>query len=168
MSRVLVCGPESSGTRAVTRLLLEGGAAREPGIEDLPGCEDLALYPAWPGRGPLAVHRSLPYGGGWPSLDSVALAYRVQRLVAVARPTWALGPSQVAQGRVAAVGEADANAVAAYACLFSWARASGAPTALATLDGLADPRARRWLLRWCGLDETKDHRIVHQDWRHLT
>ena len=63
MNAYLVLGPESSGTRMMTRLLMAAGCQGDGGHEQhwddaLP--EDVS---------PIVWRRSLPHGGEWPSLD---------------------------------------------------------------------------------------------------
>ncbi len=63
MNAYLVLGPESSGTRMMTRLLLAAGCIGDGGHEQrwderLPD-----------GETPIVWRRSLPHGGDWPSID---------------------------------------------------------------------------------------------------
>lgn len=61
----LVIGPESSGTKMMTRFLLDAGCSRlaEQGY--------LGNYPVYDGTRNLVVHRSMPYAGKWESMPEL-------------------------------------------------------------------------------------------------
>lgn len=68
MNGFLVIGPESSGTRLVTRLLISAGVYGDDGhVQRLDRDGAIERAPTLP----FVVRRSLPHGGGWPDLFSL-------------------------------------------------------------------------------------------------
>lgn len=103
----LVLGPESSGTKLLTQCLISVGCAgsesdEQPWDISLDGTPDIIVW-----------RRSLPHGGGWPNLNEmlVLLSRRgyVARVFGVIRNQYCTAKSQVRQGHVSSVGEADVN-----------------------------------------------------------
>lgn len=68
----LVLGPESSGTRMMTRLLMESGCVGDGDHEQR---WDTGLPT---GQTPIVWRRSLPHGGEWPSIDLMTHRLREQ------------------------------------------------------------------------------------------
>lgn len=115
MSRdaVLVLGPESSGTRLMTRILIAAGCHGQDGHHQE---WDRALPED--GRAPIVWRRSFPHGGQWP--DIVAMSHQLRqrgyvvKAVVLAREPQALERSQVAAGHVGTVEEARWHLQRAY------------------------------------------------------
>lgn len=103
---VFVLGPESSGTRLMTRLLIRAGcvgnASHEQGF-------DAAGLPAPDGRD-VVWRRSLPHGGAWPDvremIDAAAALGYEPRVVFMHRDVSALIASQLAAPHVKTEAEA--------------------------------------------------------------
>lgn len=113
---ILVTGPEGSGTRLLTRLVIECGYAGDAG--HVQRWDDLNFPPA---KHPIVFRRSLPHGGSWPDLDDIlgrwmALGYE-PLVLATAREPVALARSQVAAGHVSSEDEARRHIYAAYAAV---------------------------------------------------
>lgn len=100
MARVLlVLGAEASGTRLVTRLLINAGALGDGGHDQRWDTEALPAP-----RCNLAWRRSLPHKKSWPELDALAdkaaeAGYDLAAVVVVREPT-ATKASQVRAGHV--------------------------------------------------------------------
>ena len=115
MSReaVLVLGPESSGTRLITRILIAAGCHGQDGHQQewdraLPG----------DGRSPLVWRRSFPHGGRWPDVATMVHRLRQRgyavKAVILAREPQALERSQLRAGHVGDVEEARRRIQEAY------------------------------------------------------
>lgn len=92
MNAYLVLGPESSGTRMMTKLLIAAGCIGD-GDHEQRWDEHLPE-----GETPIVWRRSLPHGGEWPSLDLMThrlreRSYRVHAVV-MARDWTAVARSQ--------------------------------------------------------------------------
>lgn len=115
----LVVGPESSGTRLVTRLLIDAGCHGsdkhfgqpfDSGIPDAP--PDLAVW-----------RRSVPHNHRWPNITRMVnllrnRGYSVQMIVTT-RDWYAMIQSQVKAGHVTNMHHAYANLQRAYTHIFS-------------------------------------------------
>ncbi len=95
----LVLGPESSGTRLMTRLLLAAGCLGDP---DHTQRFDTALPPA--NGQPLVWRRSVPHAHQWPDIGDLVQqlsgAGYVTQAIVMNRTWWALLPGQVGTGHV--------------------------------------------------------------------
>jgi len=113
----LVLGPESSGTRLWTRILMMCGCYGDGGHSQR--LDSLAL----PDEPLLVWRRSLPHAKQWPNVQAMARKlregrYTVHALVCM-RDWWALLRSQVRNGHVESVEDAATNAQEAYRRIFA-------------------------------------------------
>jgi hypothetical protein len=69
----LVTGPESSGTKLVTRLFVESGCWGDYGHEQRLDAyvEGRSRWPVPSGEKAVVFRRSVPHGGGWPDLAEI-------------------------------------------------------------------------------------------------
>jgi hypothetical protein len=112
---VLVVGPESSGTRLLTRVLIEGCGLR--GDYDHEQRWDHAL-PRYDGSS-IVWRRSYPHFGHWPSLVALwdrltSAGYADVRALITVRARYATVSSQLAAPHVRSAREADSNIQSAY------------------------------------------------------
>ena len=120
--RVLVAGPESSGTKLLTQLINEAGGE--------------------------AIHLSMPYGGGprpgfvdWPDLDSA----QADVVVISARDPYALICSQIENEHVDSEAWSLRRIQEAYRRIFAWLTVSGLPFFVIPYEALVlqpDAKAR--------------------------
>ena len=99
----LVLGPESSGTRLATRILIANGCIGDDG--------HVQRYDPWhlPGRWPVVIRRSLPHGGQWPDVVRMIRALTEHGevgIVITVRERTATIASQLANGHVRTVADA--------------------------------------------------------------
>lgn len=144
---ILVMGPESTGTRLATRLLLAGGCQGDGDHvqrfdELLPVDLDLVVW-----------RRSVPHAGAWPDLATWIMGtrhsgYAVEAVVTT-RDWMCMCESQVAAGHVRQVTEAEMHARFAYhAILTALANTSTRYTLLSYEALVAHPRkVQAWLAR---------------------
>lgn len=129
----LVLGPESSGTRLMTRLLIAAG------------CEgtDEHVQP-WDSQTPTAPlivwRRSLPHGGQWPDVQSLitrlqAAHYSVTALV-MSRDWHPMALSQIDNGHVADMAQAIDHVRRAYGLIFPALAATQTPFELVNFESL--------------------------------
>ena len=129
----LVLGPESSGTRLMTRLLIAAG------------CEgtDEHVQP-WDSQTPTAPlivwRRSLPHGGQWPDVQRLVARlqeadYAVTALV-MSRDWHPMALSQIDNGHVADMAQAISHIQRAYGLIFPALAALRIPFELINLEGL--------------------------------
>lgn len=102
----LVIGPQSSGTRMMTRALILSGCTE---MESIDGCEDLNT---------VVIHRSIPDAGKWPKLINIELVFRrmgyyVQPII-MTRDWNAICQSQVNRKYVNDIEQAQAEIQEAY------------------------------------------------------
>ena len=99
-SAYLVLGPESSGTRLMTRILIAAGCAGYDGHDQV---FDTAL-PIADGR-PIVWRRSVPHRREWPEIGWMLRLLCEQgytpRIVVMARDWYAMARSQASAGHVA-------------------------------------------------------------------
>ncbi|MBN1814714.1 MAG: hypothetical protein JXA14_22935 [Anaerolineae bacterium] len=113
-----VVGPESSGTRLLTRVLIRSGCFGDDGHRQR--MDDLVFY----GRpSHIAFRRSVPHDGGWPDLARIVrlmrqAGYDVTALVTV-RELQAMAKSQVRAGHVRTISTALGNIERAYRSIFA-------------------------------------------------
>lgn len=155
-----VVGPESSGTRIMTRLLLDCGLAGSAGHRQP---WDNLRFPE--PRQDIAFRRSIPHGGTIPDLEGIvrameAAGYTVTVLVMV-RELYAMARSQVANGHVTDLVEALANIATAYRLIARLAATAAVPIFYVPLEGLvAHPQAPEYFLRLLGLVPRRRTRLV--------
>lgn len=152
---VLVVGPESSGTRVLTRLLIAAGAYGDGGHgqrldrSDPPAdCQ----FVVW--------RRSFPHGKKWPSLPEmigrfVRLGFRCQTLVCVRHPAY-MSRSQVSNGHSASLEQAGRRVKEAYRRIVSDLASTGATFVLIPYESLEDPGAVANLFSFLNLPEPRE------------
>lgn len=152
----LVLGPESSGTRLMTKLLISAGCWGDDGHEQrLDGMNREALVRLGP---PLIVwRRSVPHAGEWPNVAGLVsglrdCGYSVTALV-MSRDWHATACSQLAAPHAETVAEALANIQRAYRDIF--AGLDGVPYEVVNYEALVlhGRPVLRYLMRRLGLDE---------------
>lgn len=155
----LVVGPESSGSTAVTELLLSAGAQREP--EPRSGYpEHFLAFEAFDGTKPLVIHRSFPYDGTWPEVREVfelirSLGATPELAIVCLRSFDAMERSQVRRYYATAVEHAEVRILLAYQRIFDALAESAVRVDGVSVDGLVHhPEARKRLLERCGLTDT--------------
>ena len=99
---IIVAGPESSGTRLATRMLIAAGCLGEGGHKQ--AFDEDGPPAKLSGANAIVWRRSLPHAGKWPSLSEMAhkcasRGYDVGFVVTV-REWWAMALSQQANGHV--------------------------------------------------------------------
>lgn len=115
MRGYLVLGPESSGTKLLTKLLIGAGCAGDDG--------DVQRWDTQPFEGNLVVwRRSVPHGGEWPDLAKCIRRMESQgyevRILVTSRNWHAVMNSQVKTGHVQRPAQAVENIRGAYRCIF--------------------------------------------------
>jgi len=155
----VVCGPEGSGTRVVTRCLIEAGCFGDDGHQ-----QRLDGMKLGGRQGRIVMRRSAPHGGQWPRLGEIAIAmekagYEVTAIVCVREPV-ALARSQVAAGHVGSVGEAARQIERAYRHIGrQWAERRTVRLVVAPYEGyVLHPRAMRGLRESLGLVHRREDR----------
>jgi LPS sulfotransferase NodH len=153
MRAYLVLGPESSGTRLLTRILIEAGCLGDDGHEQRWD----AKAPC--GESPVVWRRSVPHGGDYPNvLGLVAVlegrGYQVEAVV-VTRDWQAMAASQAANGHAADVEEATARIRAAHTYIIRELDLVGRQYTMVSYEALVQrPEATiEWLMARLGLDE---------------
>lgn len=113
---VLVVGPESTGTRLVTEVMVRAGCHGS--------AEHQQPWDVQPpdGVSPVVWRRSVPHAQAWPDLEAMVAAltdrgYAV-RAVVTCRAWWPTVHSQVAAGHVRSVSEAVEHLRVAYPFIF--------------------------------------------------
>lgn len=135
----LVLGPESSGTRCVTRLLLDAGCRGEAGHE-----QPFDRNPP-SGVSPVVWRRSVPHGKKWPDITKMidvlkANGYDVRAIVTT-RDWHPAIESQLKARHVGSRKEARANLRRAYPFMFEHLARAGVPYWLVSYEALvARPR----------------------------
>jgi len=132
----LVLGPENSGTRLWTRILMacgcygDGTHMQRIDMQGIPEGEPLLVW-----------RRSLPHAGQWPDLLQMVQRLRdrrfreVQALVCT-REWSAVMCSQVANGHVQDAWQAEANLRVAYPYAFDRLRGAGVPYVMGSYEAL--------------------------------
>ena len=144
---IFVFGPESSGTRLMTRLLILAGcwgdADHSQRLDVSPPPDDVNLV-VW--------RRSVPHAARWFSIDNLIShlephGFTRFQAVVTARDLHAMSHSQVAAGHVPSVQAARTNIQRAYTHIFSQLAKRSIPHILVTYEGLTTrPRETlRWL-----------------------
>ena len=155
---IFVVGPEATGTRLVTSIMIAAGAFGDAGHQQR---LDSELPNALPGR-PVVWRRSVPHGGKIPNLTGmlvglIATGYR-PLLVVTTREFHATVESQVRAGHVSNRAIAMAHIPVAYFEIFqAWAAVDmRTPVWLVSYEGLVQrPRATIMnLVHWAGLELT--------------
>ncbi len=147
---ILVLGPESSGTKLMTKILIAAG------------CDgDATGHQRWDTVDPesdlIVWRRSMPHDGWWP--DVAGLVERMRKLeydvsaIVTTRSWHAMGRSQVHHGHTRDIGHSMHNLQMAYPRIFSGLSAAQVPYQMAHYENLvARPRhALRELLSPLGL-----------------
>lgn len=165
----LVVGPESSGTKLATQLLVAHGCRGEAGdvqafdaalaANDNQG--DAALLAEMAGDAErIVIRRSYPHGGQWPALRAIVKLVETagfELFVVVVRRNWPCAAlSQVAVGHTPSVTEALSNIRLAEETITQQLRAARVSRRGVALDYdflVSHPRAAvTWLARQCGLE----------------
>lgn len=132
----LVLGPESSGTRMWTRVLMACGCYGDAGHQQR--IDELG-FPELGGR-LLVWRRSLPHGGKWPDLGGMARKLREAKYAPHAlvctRDWWATIQSQIRNGHEETKERAEANIRRAYGHALQGLRAAGVPYTLVSYEAL--------------------------------
>lgn len=136
MRAFLVVGPESSGTRLMTKLLIAAGCEGDDGNEQR---WDEGL----PQGDQVVWRRSLPHGGVWPDLDEVlwglnGRGYQVLFLV-MSRDWHAMGDSQVQAGHVSDMETALKHIRDAYSRICATLTITGYPFEIVNYETLVRP-----------------------------
>lgn len=145
----LVLGPESSGTRLVTRLLIGAGCYGD-------GDHEQRLDAEFPADGRTLVwRRSIPHNRQWPSIVDMAArlrsaGYQVTAVVTT-RDWYPTIRSQVAAGHVVNDTEASSNLQRAYPYIFEALARWNIPFVVSPYEALTRPEAVRRLLVMLGL-----------------
>ena len=130
----LILGPESSGTRCVTRLLIKagchGGADHEQAFDRSPPS----------GVSPVVWRRSVPHGKSWPEITRMvnsleARGYEV-RVIVTTRDWHPTVESQVKARHVADRNEAVRNLRRAYPFIFEHLARAGVPYWVVSYEAL--------------------------------
>ncbi len=129
----LVLGPESSGTRLMTRILIAAGCAGDDGHEQRWDAET-------PTVDKIVWRRSLPHGGQWPKLQTMLSClydanYAVQGLI-MSRDWYAMSQSQVAAGHARNTDQAIWHSQQAYAKIFEALSAAFVPFEIVNYEAL--------------------------------
>jgi hypothetical protein len=148
---VLVMGPESSGTRLATRILVAAGCQGDDGHEQRWDAGLPVRIPSMPEGAPLVWRRSVPHGGRWPDLVTWiqwvrTRGYAVQAVVTT-RDWRCMVESQVQTGHVRTPGQATNNIERAYDCIFGALGLALAPFVTLSYESLVQrpERVQRWL-----------------------
>ena len=147
----LVLGPESSGTRFVTRTLIDGGCH---GTDE----HEQPLDQTFDGAGDLIVwRRSLPHAGDWPDLNELAdrlqlLGYEA-RVIVIVRDHYSAVRSQVSQIHAATTEEAERRIPEALRRIFEFITRRELPARLFTYEGLVhQPEAFQLAMQEWGME----------------
>lgn len=145
---VLVLGPESSGTRWLTRTLIDAGCVGDDGHvqrwdAELPTDEPLVVW-----------RRSFPHGQQWP--DAITMIRTLQardydvRVLVTARDWYCMEQSQ---HRFQEARDVRPNSQRAYLDIFTALRCTNAPFVVVSYEALLmQPELfGAWLLGWCGV-----------------
>lgn len=162
----VVVGPESSGNRYVTRMLVSGGCIGHGNVHqplvDATGIDWRITVPD-PGDKPLAFFRSFPHGrtsDGWPNMeqiDSQLRSARYEPFYLVCVRNWAATiKSQVAVGHVQSEHEARRNVTDGLKRIFRFIAENDVNWILIPYASLESEAARLWILSDLGLDATCD------------
>lgn len=150
----LVVGPESSGTKFVTKLFLKAGCEGDPWHEQRLDHHD-------PDSDLIVFRRSYPHGGRWPDLREIVnrfqrLGFEV-RVVAIVRSL----QFTMASRRKHAGGDVRGRAVKGFQQIGSQWAESGIDGVWITYEALvAHPKHTiHWLMDWCGLPIPKGVKI---------
>ena len=162
----LVLGPESSGTRLMTRILIAGGCTGDDGHAQRWD----AKLPE--GVSPIVWRRSVPHGGYWPDVERCIAALKVRgyqvTVVVTMRDWWAVIRSQVAVGHVESEEQALTNLRNAYRLIFSGLLAHPVDYVVVGYEGLAQrsETVLAWLSKRLGLARVADVVIYNGNAKH--
>lgn len=164
---ILVVGPESSGSKVVTELLLTAGAAREAASSERAGySQDWNRFapfdPPYDSR-PLVLHRSLPYSF---SFSEAFFDFPNLRVVVMMRSLFILEQSQLNANHVKTRDQARRNIARAYEIIFRQIKLRQLPFHLTSLESLTHEDARRRLRSFCNLEDGDDFEIRDEDSKH--
>ena len=147
----LVLGPESSGTRLWTRILIGAGCLGDDG-------ESQRLDSGLPDAPAIVWRRSIPHARCWPSIPMIVTDLRVARYKVAAVVTtrdWnAAMQSQVAAGHVPDIDTARANLQKAYPFITGALTSNQVPYVMASYEALVwrPGRFLRWMSGQLGLE----------------
>jgi hypothetical protein len=163
---VIVCGPESSGTRLATRLCLSMGCRGDDGHT-----QPWDTTTPEPAGGPVVWRRSLPHAKSWPDLADMAARLRGAgfevRGVVTVRCWRCTVKSQEQRGHArGAVAEENVRRAVQHAS--SQLNAAKVPWALLVYEALvARPGpVVRWLAGWLGLPAPAEVDVRDEDRKH--
>ncbi len=139
----LVCGPESSGTRLMTQILIAAGCDGDGGHGQRWDTRD-------PGSDVIVWRRSFPHAQQWPSIPKMAdrmrgLGYEVT-VVVTTRDWYPMCRSQVKAGHVGNVEQALENLQMAYPLIFGGIAMAKVDFVVVSYEGLVQ-RKRAYLER---------------------
>ena len=152
-----VWGPESSGTRLTTEILIAAGCYGDSGhAQRLDRDIDSAVPDV-----PWVWRRSFPHGGMFYDPQALIFSYRlcnrVVKLIVMTRDQGAMVRSQMAAGHVQKEQQARDNIRRAYAMIYGAAAEFALPLYTVTYEALVHDRgALDRLMAWCGL-KLPDH-----------
>lgn len=136
MRAFFVIGPESSGTRLMTRLLIAADCQGDDGHEQ-----------RWDREAPkgemIVWRRSFPHGGEWPKIEELAgsligQGYQVMFLV-MSRDWHAMSDSQIQAGHVPGMETALKHIRDAYSRIFAFLTITGYPFEIVNYETLIRP-----------------------------
>lgn len=165
----IVVGPESTGTRLVTRLLISAGCA---GTGEHVQVWDSSL-PSPDRNGAAVWRRSIPHNRKWPSLVDMqrtllAQGYRTIRVVVTCRDWHATQESQVKARHVPHQHAARKNIQRAYLHIFTQIAAGSMSFVVVPLEALAlgGPSAVRAMLALLGLPPKGGESVRNPNQKH--
>lgn len=162
----LVAGPESSGTRFLTGLLIDWGCKG-----------NAATTQAWDSGPPkdaelVVWRRSFPHGHTWPDLVAMAGALRDNDYkvfgVIITRDWYPMLKSQVAAGHTQSVAEGAQEQQKAYPLIFGQLAEAGVPFVVTSYEGLVHDRtAAEKLSEMLGFGKKRVASYVrNENWKH--
>jgi hypothetical protein len=167
---VIICGPESSGNKFLTSLLVEAGCVGRATPDqpfDGPGYS-LALPAALPEK--MAYFRSLPHGGTWPDLASDIVRLReagyATWLLVLVRDQEVVESSQMGK-HVNFIEDCRRHIGRAYRRAFAAVLETGTDYLVVTYSSLARPSYRQWLCHRIGLFGSMKGKFVDGDAKHV-
>jgi len=156
----LVLGPESTGTRLATRILMAGGCHGSDGH----------YQPVGNGFGdldPVVWRRSVPHNDTWPKLSQLVAKCggREVHVVITVRDWWCTAMSQVAVGHAETLERAIVNTRRAYGRIFCQVATLGIPyTVLSYESFVLNPRETQTaLLRSLGLQVPSELVVIRNE-----
>lgn len=158
----LVYGPESSGNRLMTRILVAcgcyGDGAHRQRLNDWPPPPDIEQI-AW--------HRSVPYGGAWPNLqkqtDMVRQAGFYPTVLIMTRDWCATAMSQLHAPHVPDIDTGYEHIELAYLHIFGAVIGRGLPYVMVSYEALQRREYLDWLLSHLGLEPQQEIEAIRDE-----